>query len=77
MKIVFRTGDYPDFLIFRSLLAQAGLHVHSGNAESYTAMSTLGPTDGYHLWVPDDEFEDAVKLLSDTNAGGGDVFVGA
>ena len=76
MKIVFRTGDYPDFLIRKSLLESAGLHVHSDNQESYSAMPEIGFTDGYRLWVPDDEFEEAVTLLSDKNAGGGDVFAG-
>ena len=59
MKIVYRTGDYTDFLVCRSKLDQAGLHVHSDNAESYAAMPELGLSDGYRIWVLDEDYDEA------------------
>jgi transcription elongation factor Elf1 len=63
VKLVFRTGDYSDFLVRSSILEAAGLHVHSDNAQSYSAMPELGLTDGYRLWVLDDDFDEAYEIL--------------
>jgi len=67
MKLIFRTGDYSDFLVRRSLLEQAGLHVHSDNFDSYSAMPELGLSDGYRLWIVDEEYDEAVSLLTKVN----------
>lgn len=76
MKLVFRTGDYSDFLVRKSQLEAAGHHVHSDNEQSYGSMIELGLTDGFRLWVIDEEYEAAVALLADNNAEGSDVFTG-
>jgi len=67
MKIVYRTGDYTDFLVCRSKLEQAGFHVHSDNFESYSVMPYIGLNDGYRIWVADDEFDAAISLLSSSH----------
>lgn len=63
MKLVFRTGDYTDFLVRSSLLAAAGMHTHSDNGQSYSVMPELGLTDGYRIWVLDEDYDDAYSLL--------------
>lgn len=65
MKLVFRAGDYSEFLVTKSQLEQAGFHVFSDNAQSYSTIPELGLTDGYRLWIADDEYDKAIKLLSE------------
>jgi len=65
MKIVFRTADYSDFLVRKSQLQAAGFDVFSDNEQSYGSMIELGLTDGYRLWVPDEDFDGAAELLAD------------
>ena len=72
MKLLFRTSDYSDFLIRRSVLESAGLHVHADNFESYSAMPELGMSDGYRLWVLDDDYDQGLRLL-DESAGESDL----
>ena len=63
MKVIFQTSDYTDFLVRRSVLEQAGVPAHADGAESLVAMPELGFSEGYRIWVLDDDFDQAHSLL--------------
>ncbi len=65
MQIVFETSDYPEALIKKGLLEQAGFLVHMDNAGVSSIMPHLGLALGNRLWVPDEDVGAAMRLISD------------
>ena len=69
MQIIYETSDYPDVLIKRGMLEQAGFLVHVDNLHSGGgAMPELGFTVGYRIMVPDDDVVAAKRFLNSTAA---------
>lgn len=67
MKTIYQTNDYPDVLIKKGMLEQAGFLVYVDNLNSAGgAMPELGFTVGYKVMVPDSDVEEAVAFLSET-----------
>lgn len=65
MKIVYRTSDYPDVLIKKGLLEEAGYLVHVDNLNAAASMPELGFTVGYSIFVPDEQVSSANAFLRD------------
>ncbi len=63
MKILYESSDYTDMLIKKSLLEQEGFLIHMDNFEAGSAMPHLALSLGFRLWVPDDQFDEALALL--------------
>lgn len=67
MKPVYSTSDYPDALIKKGMLEQAGFLVYVENLNSAGgAMPHLGYSTGYRIMVPDSDEENALEFLSET-----------
>ncbi len=65
MQIIYETSDYPDVLIKKGILEQAGFIVHVDNLHSGGgAMPELGFTVGYRIMVPDDDVHAAKRFIS-------------
>ena len=74
MKIIYETSDYPDVLIKKGMLEQAGFLVHVDNLNSAGgAMPELGFTVGYRIMVPDDEVSAAERFLNSSPVDAGPV----
>ncbi len=65
VRILFESSDYTDVLVKKALLDQEGFLVHLDNFEAGSIMPHLALSQGYRIWVADDEFEQALALLSD------------
>lgn len=66
MKTVYSTSDYPDALIKKGMLEQAGFLVYVENLNSAGgAMPELGFSTGYRIMVPDSDVEEALKFLDE------------
>lgn len=65
MKVIYETSDYPDVLIKKGMLEQAGFLVYVDNLNSAAAMPELGFTVGYRILVPEDDAEVAIQLIRD------------
>ncbi|WP_262689932.1 putative signal transducing protein [Kordiimonas aestuarii] len=63
MKILCESSDYTDILIKKSLLEQAGFLVHMDNFEAGSVMPHLALSLGFRLWVPGEEYEEALAVL--------------
>ncbi|WP_417460503.1 putative signal transducing protein [Kordiimonas sp.] len=73
MRILFESSDYTDVLVKKALLDQEGFLVHMDNFEAGSIMPHLALSQGYRLWVPDDEFQEALALLSPQATSGASV----
>lgn len=72
MKTVYSTSDYPDALIKKGMLEQAGFLVYVDNLNSAGgAMPHLGYSVGYRIMVSDSDEENALDFLSETVPGSG------
>ena len=67
MKTVYSTSDYPDALIKKGMLEQAGFLVYVENLNSAGgALPHLGYSAGYRIMVSDSDESNALDLLSET-----------
>jgi len=72
MKTVYSTSDYPDALIKKGMLEQAGFLVYVENLNSVGgAMPHLGYSAGHRIMVSDSDEDNALELLSETVSGSG------
>lgn len=72
MKTVYSTSDYPDALIKKGMLEQAGFLVYVENLNSAGgALPHLGYSEGYRIMVSDSDEESALDFLTETVPGSG------
>lgn len=72
MKTIYSTSDYPDALIKKGMLEQAGFLVYVENLNSAGgALPHLGYSEGYRIMVSDSDENVALELLSETVPGPG------
>lgn len=67
MKTVYSTSDYPDALIKKGMLEQAGFLVYVDNLHASGAMPELGFTVGLTIMVPESDVVEARKMLEETD----------
>lgn len=68
MKTVYSTSDYPDALIKKGMLEQAGFHVYVDNLHASGAMPEIGFSVGMTIMVPDSDADGARRLLEETDS---------